>query len=745
MKKILFSFVTIMMGIMLFSSCANEDQLGVDKYRAYQENFEKVFGKVNPNQNFNTQKTVTIQTSVTNTYGNYTLRIYDGKPGKKGTSLLGKFENLNAATVSNVKVGISKSIKNIYCVADNGTLSSLTTVAVPASGRVTAKFDDHTVPVNPNGPSVNEVPNTVTIAFEDLGAADDFDFNDVVLTVDYITGARTATVTLQALGGVLPVRLSYVSTSADFSKELFEGKELHEAMGYDTNTLINTNFETKGSFTGVDNVEPITDVIDVRSDFTIGEDGAPFVIIVSDQEGQRQITAETEAGRTPQVLVMGKIFDEDENAFFSWIWPKERVSILDAYPDITDWFNNPDNVKFIAHPNEDLLYDGYNPNQGENPVEMETVDLGLPSGTLWANMNIGATSPEDYGDYFAWGETATKTVYDAESYLYCDAGDQLGDNHQNLGDCISGTNYDVATTLGDDWMMPTSTQFDELLTNCTVTYTTQNGVNGWKFISKNNNNSIFLPEAGDFEGTNCGGEYGTYWSGTMSDSESAAEGLILMEDSWWGTSEIPRIYGCTVRPVKAGTPKMVAIDLALPSGTLWSNMNIGATAPEDFGDYYAWGETATKTVYDAESYLYCDAGEQFGTNHRDLGDCISKTIYDVVYVNSEGTSTTGYWQMPTSAQFNELTSKCTVTYTTQNGVRGWKFTGTNNNSIFLPEAGDFESTYCGGEYGSYWSGTMSETESAAEGLILMEDSWWGTSEIPRIYGCTVRPVFIVVP
>lgn len=99
--------------------------------------------------------------------------------------------------------------------------------------------------------------------------------------------------------------------------------------------------------------------------------------------------------------------------------------------------------------------------------------------------------------------------------------------------------------------------------------------------------------------------------------------------------------------------------------------------------------------------------------------------------------------MPTSAQFNELTSNCTVTYTTQNGVRGWKFTGTNNNSIFLPEAGDFEGTNCGGEYGTYWSGTMSDYESAAFAFVLMEDSWWGTSVTPRIYGCPIRPVFIV--
>ena len=551
MKKILFLLVTVLMGVLLFSSCANDDQLGVDKYNAYKENFEKVFAQIHPGQNFNTQQTLAIQ-STTGKQGNYTLKVYDGAPGKKSTSLLGKFENLNGTSVSTVKVGVSKSLKNIYCVADDGSTSRLATVKITPKGDAIPDFEDIPINIPTNGPTN---ANTVTIAFEDLGATDDFDFNDVVITVDYVTGERTATVTLLALGGVLPVRLSYVSRTADFSKELFEGKELHEAMGYDTKTMINTNCETTGGVTGVDNVAPITDEITVPADFNIAEDGAPFVIFVNDQEGQRQITADTEAGKTPQVLVLGKFYSE-QGSTYSWVWPKEKTPINTAYPTITNWLqNDPDDMSFIANPDEDQLYDGYKPNGGgtDVPADLEAVDLGLPSGTLWANMNVGATTPEEYGDYYAWGETTTKIVYDAESYLYCDAGDMFGDNHQNLGDCISGTIYDVATTLGDGWQMPTSAQFDELISNCTVNYTTQKGVRGWKFTGTNNN-SIFLPEAGDFESTNCGGEYGAYWSGTMSGFESAAMGLVLMEEDSWFTSEIPRIYGNTVRPVKVVKP-----------------------------------------------------------------------------------------------------------------------------------------------------------------------------------------------
>ena len=278
----------------------------------------------------------------------------------------------------------------------------------------------------------------------------------------------------------------------------------------------------------------------------------------------------------------------------------------------------------------------------------------------------------------------------------------FGDNHQNLGDCISGTIYDVATTLGDGWQMPTSAQFDELITNCTVTYTTQNGVKGWKFTGTNNN-SIFLPEAGDFESTNCGGEYGAYWSGTMSGFESAAMGLVLMEEDSWFTSEIPRIYGNTVRPVKVVKP--VAVDLDLPSRTLWANMNVGATAPEEYGDYFAWGETEEKDVFSWGNYTHCNG--TYDTCKNIGVDIAGTTEYDAATANWGSD-----WQMPTLEQLNELmdNNNTTSTWTTQNGVNGLLITSKRNgNSIFLPAAGERTDVldYVG-QYGYYWTSTMSQ-------------------------------------
>ena len=133
----------------------------------------------------------------------------------------------------------------------------------------------------------------------------------------------------------------------------------------------------------------------------------------------------------------------------------------------------------------------------------EYVDLGLPSGLKWATCNVGATKPEGYGNYYAWGETKTKVSYISSNSL--NYGKQMND--------ISGNSkYDVATAnWGGNWRMPTKAELEELKNNCTWTYTIQNGAYGFKIKSKTNSNSIFLPVGGPIV-DGCNG--GTYWSST---------------------------------------------------------------------------------------------------------------------------------------------------------------------------------------------------------------------------------------
>ena len=186
------------------------------------------------------------------------------------------------------------------------------------------------------------------------------------------------------------------------------------------------------------------------------------------------------------------------------------------------------------------------------------IDLGLPSGTKWACCNVGADKPEAYGGYYAWGETEEKTVYNDITYPYCTGEDTDGDglfdkncSYKNLGSDIASTQYDVAhVKWGDSWCMPSLTQFNELLNNCTNTWTTKNGVNGRQF-SGQNGGTIFLPATGFKWGDQLleSGNKGSYWSATQSQSDlHFANFLTYVEDGigWIGGG---RRCGFAVRPV----------------------------------------------------------------------------------------------------------------------------------------------------------------------------------------------------
>lgn len=177
------------------------------------------------------------------------------------------------------------------------------------------------------------------------------------------------------------------------------------------------------------------------------------------------------------------------------------------------------------------------------------IDLGLPSGTKWACCNVGASSPEDYGGYYAWGETEEKDKYNWSTYIHCDGS---YDTCHDLGSDIAGTGYDVAhVKWGGDWKMPTKEQRNELRNNCTYEWTTMNGVKGGKFTSKINGGSIFLPAAGnrwDSELYNAG-DNGYYWSSTLFESnEDNAYYLYFSSNGvYWSNY---RYFGRSVRPVR---------------------------------------------------------------------------------------------------------------------------------------------------------------------------------------------------
>lgn len=178
------------------------------------------------------------------------------------------------------------------------------------------------------------------------------------------------------------------------------------------------------------------------------------------------------------------------------------------------------------------------------------IDLGLPSGRLWAKCNLGASSPEEYGSYFAWGETTDKTTYSWSTYThYKDSVFTKYTSSDGLS-TLDATDDAATARLGVNWRMPTKAEFDELLNNCTATFTTSNGINGYLFTGPNGN-SIFLPMAGgrDGEGLLSGGESGFYWlSSLYSDDTDYAWGFLIDSESRYATSYY-RMYGQTIRPV----------------------------------------------------------------------------------------------------------------------------------------------------------------------------------------------------
>ena len=186
------------------------------------------------------------------------------------------------------------------------------------------------------------------------------------------------------------------------------------------------------------------------------------------------------------------------------------------------------------------------------------------------------------------------------------------------------------------------------------------------------------------------------------------------------------------------------VDLGLPSGIKWAVCNVGAEYPWEYGGYYAWGETEEKYYYSWSTYKWCNGSSSTMTKYctdSNYGTVDNKTVLDpeddVAYV-CWGDD----WRMPTHAEFNELRDNCTWQWTTQNGVDGYKVTGSNGNSIFLPAAGYRRGTNLdvSGSDGYYWSGSLDESLSDRAYILNFDSGYFDWNNNNRYYGRSVRPV-----
>lgn len=505
-------------------------------------------------------------------------------------------------------------------------------------------------------------------------------------------------------------------------------------------------------------------------------------------------------------------------------------------------------VKFCAD-NNGLSYIESNVMNFEyKPVDYTSpVDLGLPSGVKWAQTNLGAKTPDEYGNYYAWGETVTKDIYSWDYYRHsAGSGDMLtkycnkdGWGNKNFRDNITALELadDAArANLKDKWRIPSDYEFAELMEYCKWAWAkSENGVYGYEFTSVKNGNSIFLPASGlhrDNEFRDNG--MGLYWSNSLSKNPDRAGGIFFDKGqiSLSSTDDFHiRSFGLSVRPVygdyvaaekvmvypesstvelggkvqmeayvspsnatnkgvtwvsvdtkvatvsesglvtgvSGGTAyidaiasdgktfarctvkvesDMVAVDLGLPSGVKWASCNVGATKPEEYGDYYAWGETGTKTVYDWSTYKWCEGAYEKMIKYNTVA-AYGKVDNRLMLEPEDDVAYTLFgdkWRMPSAAEIVELMANCTREDCRVGGVYGCKFTsnipGYSDKWIFIPAAGyrgpagtEFDGVYCdiwSSSYVTYYP-KYAYGAHLQDHIVDIDNRYWGYP-VRAVYG-----------
>lgn len=416
------------------------------------------------------------------------------------------------------------------------------------------------------------------------------------------------------------------------------------------------------------------------------------------------------------------------------------------------------------------------------------IDLGLPSGLKWATCNVGASTPSELGEGYAWGETTIKTKdeYTWQSYRFRLEGDSednvklkkyntesirgIVDNKMKLDECD-----DIAhVKWGGNWRMPTSEDINELLDNCTFEWGSLDGVKGCKVTSRINGKSFFLPKTHQIGGAE-------YWTSTLySSTSSGAYCLFLLPDNdnqltgRTGNNELfwdIRSHQGGIRPVLDNNPhkdekdNLMKSDMVLEEETSsldsnasslnnhayvdlglsvnWATCNVGANSPKDKGNIYAWGETAPKSSYTWQNYKFRVSGTDYSSiklskyvTKKYTGNIDNKTVLDltddianVLWGND--------WRIPTREEYEELLKQCTWKWTEQNGVKGYlvtsKKTGFNNRYIFLPA--DEESLYT-----TYWSSSLNIANSPMAWYVCFDSDNYSLQTMFRIDGRPVRAV-----
>ena len=370
---------------------------------------------------------------------------------------------------------------------------------------------------------------------------------------------------------------------------------------------------------------------------------------------------------------------------------------------------------------------------------------GKNSKTPWG-ISLSTESSDYAGEFLDWGTNTiagdapnTWRTLSNDEWLYICQGRKNADQLLGLGTIGTVTGLII---LPDDWQLPAGLSFTPNTDNATKNQYTYN-----QWAELENAGAVFIATNGYFNPKlggmrHVGGE-GHIRTNALSDNGLQVYSVIKTNKiiySYSGTQEQNLQYAFAQRLVHDTVPVLPEpeyVDLGL--SVKWATFNVGATSPEDYGNYFAWGETEPKETYSWATYKWCDGTASNITKYNTAdGKTILEPADDAAQVHWGGK-----WRMPTKAECQELIDSCTWEWTTSNNINGYRVTGPNGHSIFLPAGGVRinDVSYAIDEFGYYWSSSlMIDSISEARSIVFTPTS--NSCDSDWLYrGRKIRPVY----
>ena len=407
----------------------------------------------------------------------------------------------------------------------------------------------------------------------------------------------------------------------------------------------------------------------------------------------------------------------------------------------------------------------------------QCVDMGMTSDdgspVLWLNQNLGALKETEVGDFYAWGETETKSTFGGETYKYSKDGSRTEfTKYTGEQETLEAEDDAATAVLGKGYRTPTQNEWKWLRENCTWTSegdwsptASKNVTGGYRVTSKTTGNSIFLPAAGMYGNEKLWnrGSAGFYWTSTHDvdtnvyimyfNSSSASQSL---------TQGQSRYSGLAVRAVYSKVlPSLVDMGMTITNAAgeikklLWADRNVSATTENEVGDYFAWGETETKSKYDWSTYKWSKDGSEYEfTKYTDTSATLE--VADDAATQVCGSA----YRIPTSAEWKMLLDTTKYTWTAEGKwytdttedytTTGYRVTvkdgDCKGNSIFIPAAGYSDSknekdNAYRSSFGYYWSSNLlTSTPAQALSLYFSRSTLRSDGYTDRYRGQPIRAV-----